>query len=255
MSDGAKAATASLPKRFYKEAQVIVTAEGFAIALDGRHARTPARAPLALPTAALAEAVAEEWRAQGEAIDPSTMPLTRLANVAIDGVAQEAEAVAAEIVKYAGSDLVCYRAEGPERLVARQSELWDPVLAFAREELGARFMLAEGVMFVGQPEETLAAVDRATPRDDPFVLAALSTMTTLTGSALIALGVLRGRFTAAAAWEAAEVDEAWNAELWGADSEAEARRALRWRDMAAAARMAALARTSPLPGGERSVRR
>jgi chaperone required for assembly of F1-ATPase len=242
VSDRAKSAAgaAPLPKRFYKEAQAVVTTEGFAIALDGRHARTPAKAPLALPSPDLAEAVAEEWRAQAATIDPSTMPLTRLANVAIDGVAREAEAVAAEVVKYAASDLVCYRAEGPERLVARQSALWDPVLAFAREELGARFMLAEGVMFVGQPPETLAAIDRATPRD-PFVLAALSTMTTLTGSALIALGVLRGRFTAEAAWEAAEVDEAWNAELWGADAEAEARRALRWRDMQAAARMAALA--------------
>lgn len=231
-----------LPKRFYKGAEAAAAEGGFAVALDGRIARTPGRAPLVLPTPALAEAVAAEWEAQVEVIDPARMPLTRLANAAIDGVAREREAVAAEIVKYAASDLVCYRAEYPDRLVERQTALWDPVVTFARTDLGARFVLAAGVMFVEQTEQALQAVNRAVPRDDPFVLAALSTMTTLSGSALLALAVLRGKLSAEAAWEAAEVDEAWNAELWGLDAEAEARRANRWREMQAAARMVALGR-------------
>lgn len=234
----------ALPKRFYKDAQVVDADGNFAIALDGRTAKTPARATLALPSQPLAEAVAGEWRAQGETIDPTTMPLTRLANVAIDGVAREIDAVAAEIVKYAGSDLVCYRADAPDRLVAMQSARWDPVVAFARDDLGARLMLAEGVMFVEQPAEALEAVGRAIPRDDPFVLTGLSVITTLTGSALIALGVLSRRFTPEEAWAAAEVDEAWNAELWGADAEADARRAARRVEMMAAARMA-LHRAAP----------
>ncbi|MFC3694253.1 ATP12 family chaperone protein [Chenggangzhangella methanolivorans] len=215
---------------------------GFVIALDGRPARTPARAPLALPTLALGAAVAAEWERQSETIDPSTMPLTRIANVAIDGVAREREAVAAEIVKYAGSDLVCYRAERPERLVAKQSAHWDPVLAFARDGLGARFVLAEGVMFVGQPGAALEAVDRALPRHDVFALTALSVLTTLTGSALIALALQRGALDLAAAWAAANVDEDWNEELWGYDSEAAARKANRETEMRAAVETMALAR-------------
>lgn len=241
MSAGAPPEKPALPKRFYKVVGVAEVEAGHAITLDGRHARTPARAPLALPTAELAAAVAAEWDAQVEIIDPRLMPLTRLANVAIDGVAASAEAVAAEIVKYAGSDLICYRAEGPERLVARQTELWDPVLAFARDALGARFLLAEGVMFVAQPEEALEAVSHAVPRENPFVLAALSVMTTISGSALIALGVHQGRFSVEDGWAAADLDEAWNAEVWGFDSEAEARRTMRRDEMAAAAAMARLA--------------
>ena len=241
MSAGAIPDKPALPKRFYKSVSVVEIEGGFAPALDGRTAKTPARAALTLPTRALAEAVAAEWDAQIEIIDPRTMPLTRLSNVAIDGVASSAEAVAAEIVKYAGSDLVCYRAEGPERLVARQNELWDPVLAFARDALGARFLLAEGVMFVAQPDEALEAIAHAVPRKNPFVLAALSVMTTISGSALIAIGVHQGRLTVEEGWAAADLDEAWNAEVWGFDSEAEARRTMRRDEMAAAAMMARLA--------------
>ncbi|WP_020178197.1 ATP12 family protein [Methylopila sp. M107] len=232
----------ALPKRFYKQADVLETADGFSVALDGRPARTPAKAPLALPTRALGEAVVAEWNAQVEVIDPFKMPLTRLANSAIDGVAREMDAVAAEIVKYAGSDLVCYRAAHPDRLVARQTLHWDPVLASARQDLGARFVLAEGVMFVEQSAEAIEAVSHAVPRDNAFVLTGASVVTTLTGSALIAVGLARGWLTLEAAWAAADVDEAWNAELWGADSEAEARRDNRRREMAAAATMMALGR-------------
>lgn len=232
----------ALPKRFYKRAEAIAVEGGFSIALDGRHARTPAKYPLVLPTKDLGDAVAAEWEAQGETIDPATMPLTRIANVAIDGVAREREAVAAEIVKYAGSDLVCYRAENPERLVAKQSAHWDPVLGFARDALGARFVLAEGVMFVGQPEEALEAVAHAIPRDDVFALTALNVLTTLTGSALIALALHRGALDVDGAWAAANVDDDWNEELWGYDSEASARKANRETEMRAAARMMVLSR-------------
>ncbi|GLK75873.1 ATPase [Methylopila jiangsuensis] len=229
------------PKRFYKAAEALERDGLFVIALDGRVARTPGREPLAFARRALAEAVAAEWSAQGEFIEAATMPLTRLANAAIDGVAREAAAVAEDVVNYAGSDLVCYRAEEPPRLVARQALHWDPVLAFARDDLGARFVLAEGVMFVTQSDDALEAVRRATPRDDAFTLAALHAMTTLTGSALIALAVLRGGLTPDAAWAAAHVDEDWNAELWGADHEAEQRRARRWAEMRAAAFMMGVA--------------
>jgi chaperone required for assembly of F1-ATPase len=232
-----------LPKRFYKIAEALQKDGLFAIALDGRVARTPARSLLAMKSRPLAEAVAAEWQEQGERIDPSTMPLTRLANVAIDGVAKEAEAVAAEIVRYAGSDLVCYRADTPDRLVARQSKHWDPVLAFARDALGARFVMAEGVMFVEQPAEALEAVSHAVPRDDAFTLAALSTLTTLTGSALIALAVHRGHLAAEAAWAAATVDEDWSAEIWGHDAEAAERQAFRRLEFDASVRMLEVIRT------------
>ncbi|WP_276200538.1 ATP12 family protein [Chelatococcus sp. XZ-Ab1] len=229
---------ANLPRRFYKEAAVEERAEGFVLVLDGRPARTPGRALLALPTRTVGEAVAAEWAAQGERIDPATMPLTRLANSAIDGVAREMAAVAADVVKYAGSDLLCYRAEGPERLVARQRDIWDPMLAWAREALGARFVLAEGVMFVAQPEESLAAMAAAVARfEAPVALAALHVLTTLSGSAVIALAVAHGHLTAEAGWRASHLDEEVQMEIWGEDEEALARRAVRWRDFAAAAGM------------------
>lgn len=227
-----------LPKRFYTVAEAQERDGQFVLSLDGKPARTPGRAPLGFPVRSLAEAVAAEWAAQIEVIDPATMPLTRLANAAIDGVAKELEAVAADVVKYAGSDLVCYRAAGPDRLVARQATGWDPILAFARDELGARFVLAEGVTFVEQSAEALEAVRRAVPTDDAFVLAGLHSITTLTGSALIALALHRGRLSAEEAWAAAHVDEDWNVELWGEDFEAAARRAARWAEMQAAALMA-----------------
>lgn len=232
-----------LPKRFYERAHVARGEDGrFTVLLDGRMVRTPAKNEIAVPSESLAQALAAEWSAQGSVIDPATMPLTRLVNSAIDGVAREADAVRDEIVKYAGSDLLCYRAEGPERLVALQGEAWDPVLTWAREALGARFVLAEGVVFAAQPQEALDAVRRPIEDIDIFRLAAASTVTTLTGSALLALALLHGRLTAEEAWAAAHVDEDWNIEQWGADEEAAARRDLRYREMAAASRVMALLR-------------
>ncbi len=230
------------PKRFYKAAGLVEEAGGVVLALDGRPARTPARRPLLLPTRALGEAVAAEWDAQGETIDPGTMPFTRLANSAIDGVAERREAVIDDIAKYAGSDLVCYRAGEPERLVAEQAAAWDPVLAMIREETGARFVLSQGVTFVDQPPSALEAVRaRVAAETSPFRLAALHVMTTLTGSVLIALACASGRLDPEAAWRAAHADEIYQESVWGEDAQAMARRAARRLDFLAAARTYALA--------------
>jgi chaperone required for assembly of F1-ATPase len=213
---------------------------GYRVQLDGKPVRTPAKALLALPTRALAEAVAGEWAAQREHIDPATMPLTRLANSAIDGVQGREAEVRADIVRYAGSDLLCYRASEPEGLVWRQAEMWDPVLDWASEGFGVRFAVAQGLMPVIQPEPTTSAIAAALEGFDAFSLAALHVMTTLTGSALLALAHARGRLTAQQAWTAAHVDEDWQIARWGEDGEAAARRQRRWSEMQAAGRMLAL---------------
>jgi chaperone required for assembly of F1-ATPase len=235
--DSARAgAQPSLPRRFYKQAGFAQTTDGYVLTLDGRPARTPAKAPLALPGLRAADAVVAEWDRQADLIDPATMPLTRLANTAIDGVAKRRGEVAAEVARYGGSDLLCYRAADPVRLVARQVAAWDPILAWADETLGARLVRAEGVMFVAQPEHSVAAIAAAVDRfSDPFALASLSTMTTLTGSVVLALAVAHGRLSPQEAWAAAHVDEDFQMELWGEDDEAMQRRAARWRDMEAAA--------------------
>ena len=231
-----RAVRPTLRKRFYQSVGVAASAEGFSVMLDGRPVRTPARRPLAAPTQALGEALAAEWDAQAEVIDPARMPLTRLANTIIDGVAAAAPAIAAEIEKYLGSDLVCYRAEAPDRLVARQAHQWDPILAFARETLGARFAVTQGVRFVAQPPDAIAAARRAIP-DEPWRLGAVHAVMTLTGSALLALAFERSAVTLAAAWTAAHVDEDWNMEQWGQDALALERRAARFAEMQAAARV------------------
>jgi chaperone required for assembly of F1-ATPase len=230
------------PKRFYDAVGVAERDGAFLLTLDGRPARTPGRHLLAVPTRALGEALAEEWQAQGAAIDPARMPLTRLVNSAIDGVAGSMSEVAEDIVKYVRSDLTCYRAGEPDRLVAEQAAAWDPILAFAYEALGARFALSEGVTFVAQPEAAVAAVRaRIDEERSPFRLAALHVMTTLTGSALIALAHASGRLTAADAWAAAHVDERFQERVWGEDAEAMNRRVRREADFNAASRLYFLA--------------
>jgi chaperone required for assembly of F1-ATPase len=227
----------SLPKRFYQEATIAPEAGGGAsVRLDGKPLRTPGKAPLVLPNAALAEAVAEEWRAQGERIDPGTMPLTKLANSTLDGVRGREDAVIGDVLAYAGSDLVCYRAEGPEGLAAAQAEHWDPVVVFARE-LGAPLRLGEGMVHVDQSEAFLDAIKRRLEGFDVWPLAALHVMTALTGSTLIALAVALERLSPEEAWEAAHVDEDWQIGQWGEDEEAADRRRRRWRDFATAAHM------------------
>ncbi|MCO5092208.1 ATP12 family chaperone protein [Bosea sp. (in: a-proteobacteria)] len=225
----------SLPARFYKEGGVLTRDGLFHVALDGRTALTPARRPLAVATRAVAEALAAEWQAQGERIDPARMPLTRLVNSAIDGVADQEEAVRAEIVRYAGSDALCYRAGEPEALVARQNQIWQPILNGIEALVGARFLLAEGVVFAQQPEGTLAAIARqvaAIPA--PLALAGVHAVMTLTGSAILALALAKGQIDADAAWDAAHLDEDYQTGIWGSDEEAAERRALRRREFDAA---------------------
>ncbi|MDJ0513482.1 MAG: ATP12 family protein [Methyloceanibacter sp.] len=230
----------SLPKRFYKDVTVAEEGGKAGIFLDGRPVRTPGKAPLAVPSEALAQAVADEWQAQGETIDPATMPMTKLVNSAIDGVVGQEGAVIDDILAHAGSDLLCYRASGPEGLLALQAEAWDPVLSWAAGSLGAPFSLAEGVMHVPQPEASLVALRAEFEPLDALKLAALHVMTTLTGSALLPLAVARGELSPEAAWEAAHVDEDWQISQWGEDSEAMARRKNRKNDFDAAARLLAL---------------
>jgi chaperone required for assembly of F1-ATPase len=228
------------PKRFYRSASADGAPPTCRVLLDGRPVRTPARREMAVPTRPLAEALAAEWEAQGERVDPATMPLTRLVNSALDGVTGRQRDVRAEIAKYAASDLLCYRAEGPAELVRRQADAWDPVLAWAREALGARLVLGQGIVPVAQPRAATAAVERALAELDAFGLAAHHVMTTLMGSALLTLAHARGRLTAEEAWAAAHVDEDWQIGQWGEDAEAEARRDRRWAEMQAASRMLAL---------------
>ncbi len=229
-----------LPRRFYREVSVGDGEGGFCLLLDGRPARTPGRRTLAAPTRALAEAIAAEWQAPAETIDPAKMPLTRLANSILDGVAAAHEEVAAEIEKYLGSDLLFYRAEGPRELGERQARHWDPILAWAHEALGARFVLAQGIVHAAQPEPALAGARAAIPHD-PWRLGAVHAVTTLTGSALIALALLHGRLATDDAWAAAHVDEDWNIEQWGRDEIALERRAFRFAEMQAAATVLATA--------------
>jgi chaperone required for assembly of F1-ATPase len=231
-----KSSQTPLRKRFYTAASVAEGPDGFAVTLDGKAIRTPGRNPLVAPVRELAEAIAAEWNAQPDLIDPMAMPLTRLANSVIDGVSPNTRAVADDIAKYFETDLLCYRASFPEELIARQGRHWDPVLRWAADDLGAHFILAEGVMHVRQPEQAIAAV-RATLPDQAWLLAALHVVTTITGSAMLAIALRHGALDEAGVWAAAHVDDDWNREKWGADEEIEARRASRLRDFEAAAKV------------------
>lgn len=233
----------TLPKRFYKEAGVEERDGLFHLTLDGRVARTPGKQALAVPSRALAEAMAREWTEQGGEIDPATMPITRIVNSAIDGVTPRQAEVAEDLVRYAGSDLTLYRVSEPARLVQSQDIAWNPVLDWAKEAHGARFTLAEGVMHVTQPDEAIDAVRAVIERiDSPFALAALHVMTTLSGSVLIALAHALGPFEADQAWAAAHVDELYQESVWGEDYEAMERRRKREADFRAASEVFRLLR-------------
>lgn len=232
----------TLPKRFYQDVSVKDEPQGRAsLLLDGRPVRTPGKALLILPNREFAEAVAEEWRAQKSEIDPETMPLTRLANSVIDGVAGREAEVIDDILGYAGSDLLCYRTEGPDKLVSLQERHWDPVVAWSKSDLGAPLFLAAGVMPVEQAPASLAMIRRRLAGLEAWSLASLHVMTGLTGSALLALAVTLGRLTPEEAWDAAHVDEDFQISQWGEDSEARDRRLRRRRDFDAAVRLLALA--------------
>jgi chaperone required for assembly of F1-ATPase len=234
MKNGSNKAGAA-PKRFYEAVTTDPAAGGWRILLDGRPVKTPQRAELILPTAALADAVAEEWRAQGAQIKPASMPLTKLANTAIDAVMPNQASVADDILSFASRDLICYRVSAPESLAESQRANWDPLLAWAEQRHGARLVATVGIMPVDQPPETLAALRAAVAGFGPFELTALHVMTTLTGSAVLALALGEGRLSPEACWAAAHVDEDYQSSHWGEDAEARKRRELRFADMRAAA--------------------
>ncbi len=224
----------TLRKRFYESAGVVEESGVFAVTLDGKPVRTPARHSLAAPTRELAMAIAAEWNAQAEVIDPANMPLTRLSNSIIDGVAENPDEVRADIVKYLGSDLLFYRADGPEGLTERQAQAWDPIVRWAADALGARFIMVEGVVFAAQPEAAIAAAAGAIPTN-VWRLGAVHSIMTLTGSALLALALAHATINAQDAWTAAHVDEDWQMAQWGRDIPAMERRAHREAEMTAAA--------------------
>ena len=223
-------------KRFYREAGVGEAEGGFSVTLDGKPIRTPSGRIVTAPVRQIADAIAAEWQAQQETLDPLTMPLTRFANSVVEGVVDRVDLVADDVAKYLHSDLLFYRAGHPEALVAREAQHWDPVLFWAADTLGAHFILAEGIMHVVQPDNAVQAARAAMP-SDPWSVAAMHVVTTLTGSALLALALKHEVLTPDQVWAAAHVDEDWNAEKWGVDEEVAARRAARQVDFDAATRI------------------
>ena len=223
-------------KRFWKSAQAIQNDGGWGVELDGRPLRTPARKPLSVPTQRLAEDIAAEWNAAEDKIDRRAMPLTGLANAAIDRVAPDKKSFASGIAKYAEADLASYRAEGPQGLIDAQAEHWDELLAWGRRRFDVDFRTTNGLLHVEQPPATVERLGHAVSALDPYRLAGLSPLVTIGGSLLAALGVLEEVFTPEWAWEAVSVDDRWQLEQWGSDAEAEAALDNRKRDFLAAAR-------------------
>ncbi len=223
-------------KRFWETAEASATDAGFAIALDGRRVKTPAKADLILPTEKLADAVTEEWNGVGETIDPRAMPLTGLANAAIDRIAPDKLQFASGIARYGESDLTCYRAEGPDMLVRRQQEAWDVLLDWARRRYDVDFTTCSGVMHVEQPSDTIRKLSHEVQALDAFRLAGLAPLVTIGGSLVAALAVYEEMMPAEAAWEAVSLDERWQLEQWGDDSDARSALDARRRDFLAAAR-------------------
>ena len=230
------------PRRFWTAAAVVPADGGFAVHLDGKPVRTPLKASLILPTEALAREVAVEWQAVEGKVDPSRMPFTRMANSAIDKVAPQFDDVAGMLAEYGGSDLVCYRAERPAALAARQAEGWDPLLAWAATELDAPLIATAGVIHRAQSPASLAALGRAVRALTPFQLAAFHDLVALSGSLVLALAVTRGRLPAETAWDLSRIDESWQIEEWGEDEEAAELAAVKRADFLRADRFFALCR-------------
>ncbi len=207
-------------KRFWKAAAAAPEGEGFAVRLDGRPVRTPAKRPMILPTRAMAEAVAAEWAAVGAEVDPRRMPVTRAANAAIDKVATQFDEVAAMIAAYGGSDLLCYRATGPEALVRAQAAAWDPMLDWAARTYGARLVATQGVVPVAQPPEAVARLAAEVFACSPFQLTALHDLVALTGSLVLGLAATGEGVDAHDLWRLSRFDEDWQAAEWGEDAEA-----------------------------------
>ena len=231
----------ALPKRFYRDVMVVARGAGHAVELDGRPLRTPGKLVLVLPSAAMAKAIADEWAAQVDLIDPLSMPLTRLANSVRDQVEGREAAVRADIVKYAESDLLCYRADGPEGLVRAQSEAWAPILDWARSTVGADLAVCAGLMPVAQSKASRDAIEATVAPLGSFRLASAHVMTTLLGSVVLMLATLAGRLPPEEAWRTAHIDESWQIARWGEDSEAARRQEKRREEFFAAVRMSKLA--------------
>lgn len=222
-------------KRFWTLAEVRHGEQGWTIELDGKPLRTPARAVLALPAEPLAAAIAAEWAGAGEEVDPRAMPLTGLANAAIDHVAPDPPAFAGTLAKYAETDLLCYRAEGPRALVEQQAQAWDPLLGWARRRFEVDFLVTPGLLHVAQPKATVERLAHAVRQLGAFQLAGLSPLVTIGGSLVAALAIFDEALGPEEAWDAVSVDERWQIEQWGADPEAEQALANRRRDFLAAA--------------------
>ncbi|MBA3677385.1 MAG: ATPase [Sphingosinicella sp.] len=227
-------------KRFYRSASARPSETGFEILLDDHPVKTPARQPLILPIEKLAEAVAQEWNSQGEKIDPRSMPLTGLANAAIDRVSPDPETFARSLSLYGESDLLCYRADNPAPLMARQSELWDPLLVWARRRFDVEFEIIHGIMHRPQPGETLKRLDQAVKTRAPFELAGLAPLVTIGGSLIVALALAEHQVDLDSAWTTISLDEVWQAEQWGEDAEAAKVLGARRQDFAAAHRFLTL---------------
>ena len=229
-------------KPFWTKVAVVPEDGDYAIQLDGRPVRTPGKSPLRVPTRALGEHIASEWRAQTESIRPETMPATRMANSAIEKVRPQMQAVADHLLAYGETDLLCYRAEGPEALTARQSAVWDPWIEWAKAELGADLQVTAGIVPVSQELRAITCFRAEVEKLDHFGLAAFHDLVTLPGSLVLGLAAARGAAPAATIWEAARIDEIWQAEQWGQDDEAESANLRKARAFEEALRFLELAR-------------
>ena len=209
-------------KRFWTEASVDAAENGFSVLLDGRPVKTPAKSALVVPTKRMALEIAREWDAQEDVLDPLKMPITRAANSALDKVTVQFQEVAAMIAGYADTDLLCYRAEGPEGLVQRQAAHWDPLLDWAYDTYDARLTLAQGIMHVAQSDETLAKLAAPVQAMTPFELAGFHDLVSISGSLVLGLAVTQGRLSSGQAWTLSRLDEDWQIQQWGHDEEAAA---------------------------------
>ncbi len=227
-------------KRFWQAAVAEPCADGFTVRLDGRAVKTPAKAALVVPTLEMAQAIAAEWDAQTGEVRPDTMPVTRAANSAIDKIVPQRAEVVAIVAAYGGSDLLCYRATGPEPLIARQAAGWDPLLGWAADVLGAELRVTSGVIPVPQPEAAVAALHDRVAAQSEFRLAALHDLVAISGSLVLGLAVTEGRLSADEAWALSRIDEAWQIEQWGEDEDAAAMEAHKRTAFHAASRFYAL---------------
>ena len=230
------------PKRFWTDVAVVEWGGGYSVALDGRQIKTPAKQDFIAPTRALGEAVAQEWREQSERMNPKAMPQTRYVNSVIDGIAPQRAAVVGTVAAYGGSDLLCYRAEHPEELIARQAERWDPMLTWAVETYNAPLILTAGIMPVSQPEPSLKRLAAAVDTHNDFALAGLHDLVSISGSLVLGLAVSAGRLDAAAALSLSRLDDDWQIEQWGADEEATETAAKKAADFGEAERLINLTR-------------